>query len=296
MKNEEFLTKQHIKTYLPKREKDSHKGTFGNILNIAGSINYKGAAFLSTKSALKCGAGFIALCAIKEVIDTVSTICPEAVFIPLEEKFGTISQKEYKKILEIIPKYKVISIGCGLSSINQNQKEIENFIKNLFSKLQTLETPIIIDADGLNIISKLRIQKLPPKSILTPHPMELSRLLSVEVNKIQEKRAYYAKMAAQKFNSIVVLKGNQTVISNGDKTFINTTGNSALAKAGEGDVLTGMISGFCAQNTNMFESACLGVYLHGLAGEFASEKLSEYGVNASDVIEFIPLAIKSINF
>ena len=291
---EEIITKEYIKTVFPKREQNSHKGTFGNVLNIAGSINYRGAAYLSTKSALKVGAGYVELASIKEVVDSVSTLCPEAVFIPLAQKNGTIVAEEYKKISKILPKIKVLLFGCGISSIEKNQEEIEQFVRTLLLNSEFSEKPVIIDADGINIISRLKIEKLPFKTILTPHPAELSRLLEIDVSDIRKDRIKYAEIAAKKYKSVIVLKGQNTVITDGEKVFINKTGNSALAKAGTGDVLAGMIAGFCSQGTDFLNAAILGVYLHGLAGEIASEKMSEYSVNASELIDFIPDAILKI--
>ncbi len=291
---EKIITKEYAKTLLPQREQNSNKGTFGNVLNISGSINYRGAAFLSTKAALKTGAGYVELASIKDVINFVSVLCPEAVFIPLEQKNGTIKDSEYKKILEFLPKIKVLLFGSGISSMSKDQTEIENFTKNLLNNIKDIKIPVIIDADGLNIISRLKITKLPQETILTPHPIELSRLLGVDVSEIQKDRTKYAKIAAEKYNSVVVLKGQNTVITDGERIFINESGNSALAKAGTGDVLAGIISGLCAQGTDYFDASVLGVYLHGLAGEIASGQLTQYGVNASELIDFIPNAINEI--
>lgn len=290
----EVITKEHAKSLLPKREQNSHKGTFGSVLNISGSINYRGAAFLSAKSVLKIGTGYVELASIDEVINSVSTLCPEAVFIPLKQKNGTIKSSEYKKIIKILPKITTLLLGCGISSLNKNQKEIEGFVKKLIFNIKNVEIPVIIDADAINIISRLNITDLPKNTILTPHPAELSRLLNKSASEIQKSRVEYAKEAAIKYKSIIVLKGQNTVVTDGKKVFINSTGNSALAKAGTGDVLSGMISGLCAQNLKTLDAAILGVFLHGLAGEIASEKLSQYSVNASELITFIPNAILEI--
>ena len=294
MDKEIIITKELVKSFLPGRIENSHKGIFGSVLNIAGSINYRGAAYLSTISAFKAGAGYVSLASIDKVINCVCTLCPEAVFIPLKEKCGTIKETEYRKIIEILPKYKVLTFGCGISSIGGEQKEIINFVKKLMSKIQNTRKSVVIDADGLNIISKLDIEKLPVNTLITPHPMELSRLLKVDIGEIQKNRIEYATIAAKKYNVIVVLKGYNTVITNGDEVYINRTGNSALAKAGSGDVLTGVISGFLAQGLRPTEAAVLGVYLHGLTGEIASESLTQYGVNASDLVQFISEGIKTI--
>lgn len=291
---EKFITKEYAKKLLPKRKQESNKGTFGNVLNIAGSKNYRGAAFLSTKSALKIGAGYVELAAIDEVINTVSILCPEAVLIPLAQKNGTVKNIEYKKIIDVLPKIKVLLFGCGISSMDKNQTEIENFTENLLESIKDIKIPVIIDADGLNIIARLKICKLPQKVILTPHPMELSRLLAVDVSDIQNDRVKYAKTAAKKFKSIVILKGQNTVITDGKNVYMNKHGNSALAKAGTGDVLAGIVAGLCAQGADIFDASVLGVYIHSLAGEIASEELSQYSVNASELINFLPNAINKI--
>ena len=292
--SEEILTKELVKSILPKRKADSHKGTYGNILNIAGSINYRGAAFLSSKSALKSGAGYVTLASVEEVISSVSILCPEVVFLPLKIKNGTLSYNDCKKITKILPDFKVIEIGCGLSAIDKNHVNIERFFKKIIFEIYKNRKQVIIDADGINILAKDEHIKIPPKSVLTPHPKELSRLLKYDVSQIQSERVKFAKMAAQKYSSVIVLKGHNTVITDGINSYINKTGNSSLSKAGSGDVLTGMISGFCAQGAESFNAAILGVYLHGLAGEIASKELSEYSVNASDLIDYIPKAIRSL--
>ena len=289
-----IITKKYAKKLLPNRLQNSNKGTFGSVLNISGSINYRGAAFLSTKSVLKIGAGYVELASIDEVTNSVSVLCPEAVFIPLAQKNGTIGGDEYKKIIEVLSKVNVLLFGCGISSLNKNQSEIEKFTHNLLLNIKNVEIPVIIDADGLNIISRSGITDLPEKTVLTPHPMELSRLLNVNVNEIQDNRTKYAKIAAKKFKSIVVLKGQNTVITDGERTFVNKSGNSCLAKAGTGDVLAGIIAGLCAQRADCLDATVLGVYIHGFAGEIASKELTQYGVNASELVDFIPKAINEI--
>ena len=154
--------------------------------------------------------------------------------------------------------------------------------------------PVVIDADALNAISHLGITKIPSNSVITPHPKELSRLLNIPVDEIQNDRVQYAKFAAQKLSCTVLLKGKNTVIASDTGIFTNPTGNSALAKAGSGDVLTGIISGLIAQGVSVKDSTVLGAYLHGLAGELASRELSEYSVLASDIINYIPSTIKNI--
>lgn len=280
-----------IQNMLPKRTPNSHKGTYGHVLNIAGSSMYPGAAYLSSISSLKIGAGYCMLASCSDVIDMTSSKTPDITFLDLgQSQYGTIP-KDGIKIINALANYSVVSIGCGLNMVGG----VDDFVLNFLKRNTNSYTPIIIDADALNIISETKSFVFPLNSIITPHPRELSRLMGVEVQEIQQNRAKWAWEASKQFDCIVLLKGHETVIAvpNG-KIFINHTGNSALAKAGMGDVLTGMIAGLSAQGVPLENAACCAVFLHGLAGEIASKTLSEYSVLASDLIKYIPLAIKSV--
>lgn len=258
---------------LPKREENSHKGTFGKVLNIAGSKYMPGAAYLSSVSALKIGCGYCFLASDESVIKAVSAQTQNIVFVPL------------KDISKQLKSADVLAIGCGLTT-----KPV-----SIFKKSMKTNIPTVIDADGLNILAKTNI-KLPDKVILTPHPTEAARLLNTNTETILEDREFSAKEISKKYNCVTVLKGHNTIVCSKDlQTYTNTNGNSALAKAGSGDVLTGIIAGLLAQGMQEFEAAKLGVYLHGLAGDLAAEKLTEYGVMASDLISFISDAVKTLN-
>jgi hydroxyethylthiazole kinase-like uncharacterized protein yjeF len=150
---------------------------------------------------------------------------------------------------------------------------------------------VVLDADGLNLLADLQPLALPRALVMTPHEKELARLLKVSPETVHADRAGYAERAARKYSAVVVLKGMGTVITDGERGFVNPTGNSALAKAGSGDALTGMIAGFLAQGLSPLDAACVAVYLHGLAGELAAKELTEYGVLASDLRAFVPRAI-----
>lgn len=262
---------------MPTREQNSNKGTFGKVLNFAGSKNYIGAAYLSTVSILKTGAGFAALASEKDIIRSVSTLLPEAVYLSRSEGLKNIKQ------------YSTILIGCGLGLSSASIKLFKQVIK----QLQKENTPIVIDADGLNILAKTDI-KLPQNLIITPHPLEAARLLGCKLEDILSDLEGAAKNLAKKYNCVAVLKTHRTIICEGEKIFINQHGNSALAKAGSGDVLAGIIAGLLAQKMDLFEAAKLGVYLHSRTGEIASEELSEYSVLASDLPKFLHKAIKEI--
>lgn len=289
--NIQVLTKDMILNMLPKRIQNSHKGNYGHILNIAGSTQYTGAAYLSSIASLKAGGGYCMLASCTDVITSISSYCPDITFLDLGQSgWGTIP-KDSIKFLNAIANYDVVSIGCGLNLTGGVDDLIISFLK----KNKNSYTPIIIDADALNAISQTKAFNLPLNSILTPHPMELARLLGIEVEEIQKNRAKWAWEASKEFDSIILLKGHETIISipNG-KIFINHTGNSALSKAGSGDVLTGMIAGFAAQGVSLENAACCAVFLHGLAGDIASKSMSEYCVLASDIIRYIPLAFKGL--
>ena len=287
----QVLGKEIILNMLPKRTQNSHKGTFGHVLNIAGSCQYIGAAYLSSISSLKVGAGYTMLASCSDVINSISSMTPDITYLDLgQSAYGTIP-KDAIKFLSAIANYDVVSIGCGLNQIGGVSDLVVNFLK----KNKNSYTPIIIDADGINAIAAVKTFAIPLNSIITPHPMELSRLMGVDVKEIQKNRAKWAWEASREFDCIVLLKGHETVIAiPSGKIFINHTGNSALAKAGSGDVLTGMIAGFCAQGLQLENAACCAVYLHGLAGEIASKTLTEYSVLASDILKYIPVAIKAV--
>lgn len=268
---------EQIKNLLPPRPENSHKGTFGHVLNVAGSEFYTGAAYFSSVSALKVGCGLVTLASAATVRSKVAALCPD-IILALVEK------------LKSVENFQAVSIGCGLS---QSKYAVKIF-KNAMKILSKSEIPVIIDADGLNILSKIKI-KLPKTLILTPHPKELARLMSADVKNILENPEFWAKKCCEKFNCITVLKLHKTIVADSSGNFyMNNTGNSALAHGGSGDVLTGMISGFLAQGLKIFDACCLAVYLHGLAGELASKDLTEYSTLASDLVNYIPKAIKSI--
>lgn len=258
---------------LPIREENSNKGTFGKILNISGSEYMTGAGYLSSISAYKVGAGYVELASHNSVLNAVSTLAPEVVLAPME------------RIPELIKQATVLLIGCGLST--------NNTAKEVFNSVIPAKIPTVIDADGLNILAQSNI-KLNKKTILTPHPKEASRLLNCTLDEVLTNMEATAKKICEKYNCITVLKSHRTIVTDVENIYLNTTGNSALAKAGSGDVLAGMIAGFLAQGSTSFEASCLGVYLHGLAGDLAKNDLTAYGVLASDTIRYIPYAIKHL--
>lgn len=266
---------------LPKRVENSNKGTYGRVLNFAGSDYMSGAAYLSSISSLKVGCGYCYLCSTENVLSIVAAKTSNLVFLPLE------------LLAESLKSYDVVMCGCGLS---QNDSALRN-LTNLFDNLD-ISTPLVIDADAINLISnnpQIYLSKRFKKVIMTPHPKEASRLLGCSLEEVLSNVKQSAEKISKKYNCVTVLKTHRTVVTSPDGRFYeNNTGNSAMAKAGSGDVLTGMITGILAQGAELFEAAVLGVYLHGLAGDIAAKDLTKYSVMAEDLIECIPSAIKHI--
>jgi hydroxyethylthiazole kinase-like uncharacterized protein yjeF len=311
------LTLRQMSALMPPRAEDSNKASFGHVLNIAGSINYRGAAYLSSLAALRVGAGYVTLSSSPSVCQSVSALSPNLVLLPLLTQASeaqtsvneaslieVLSAEAASQILPLLKQMKAISLGSGLGLIQAYLQPVNGAPKLVFPgdnypffcalllALQHTKIPLVLDADGLNFLARAPLSHpLPINSILTPHPKELARLLAIDVSVIQANRVHYAKHAATQFNAVVVLKGKDTVITDGKKVFINPTGSSVLAKAGTGDVLTGMIAGFCAQGMTCIDAACLGVYLHGLAGDLAAKELSAYSMLASELLDYIPKAI-----
>lgn len=265
---------------LPKRSENSNKGTFGKVLNISGSEYMTGAGFLSSVSALKVGAGYVELASCERALNVVATLAPEVVLAPLS------------KIPELISNATVLLIGCGLST--------SDTAKRIVKTVLPAQIPTVVDADGLNILAESpeilhsakndKIKNL----IFTPHPKEASRLLNCELEDVLNDMENSAKKICEKYNCITVLKSHNTIVSDGNKIYKNTTGNSALAKAGSGDVLAGIIAGLLAQKMTPFDASSLGVYIHGLAGDLAKNDLTAYGVLASDTVRYIPNALKKL--
>jgi len=280
----EIITQELVTSILPQRNENSNKGDFGKVLNIVGSNKYIGAGMLTSLASLKVGAGYSIFCSCDEVINKISNYSPDLVY-KSHQNFNI----EIIKNIITNENISAIVLGCGIST----DENVIHFVDEITEFLKETNIPCVIDADGINCLSVLNKIKLNKNFILTPHPKELSRLLNVDVNEIQDKREYYATLAQEKTLATVVLKGHNTLIAtNNEKLFKNVTGNSALAKAGTGDVLSGMIGGFLAQKSTTEHASILGVYLHGLASEIYSNEYSEYSLLASDLLNYIPVAIR----
>ncbi len=271
---------EEIFACLPPRTPNSHKGTYGKFLNIGGSFGYTGAAVLSTTAAMRCGAGYVTLATPDPVGRALSPTLIESTMMLLEpNEMNQISASCIPDILERAKRCTAVLVGCGLGKSDDTRELVAALVRNV-------ECPLIIDADGLNVLAAQPEILLERKgdTILTPHTVEMSRLTGKRLNDILADRYLTAKSFAAAYHVVMVLKGPNTIITDGSNTFINPTGNAGLAKAGSGDVLAGMIGAFAAQKVLPLNAAKCGVYLHGLAADQCAKRLSQYGMLPSDIL------------
>lgn len=281
---EAVLTDDSARSVLPKRLPSAHKGTFGRLINIAGSLSYCGAAAMSTRAALRGGAGLCTLAAPISVVKALIGAIPETVCLPLPETSdGFVGENAEEFVAQILPKMTAAVVGCGLGNSENTRKITEFVVKNA-------DCPIIIDADGINSIAD-NINVLKERTgaaVLTPHPLEFSRICGKSVVEIQSDRIKSARNFAREFGVILVLKGAYTVVTDGCGTFVNTSGNAALAKGGSGDVLAGIIGAMLAQGVPPLTAAASGVYCHGFAADLVIKNAHPAAVLASDIIDALP--------
>lgn len=287
MDTPELMEKQDIKGMLPIRPMESHKGTFGKLLIIAGSQGMTGAAYLSALSAYRTGTGLVRLAVPDNCMETLSVMLPEAVITCLPQQS---EEESYYLIKKLISEADAVLAGPGLSQTNETMMIMEAIIENC-------NKPMVLDADALNLLSgnKALLEKLRCEAIITPHPTEMSRLTGKSTSEIQEDRIGIAKSFADEFGLTVVLKGAGTVIASNDgRAAINPTGNQGMATAGAGDVLAGIITSLLGQGLTPYEAAVAGTYVHGMAGDLATAEIGAAGVMASDISNNISKAISSI--
>lgn len=286
---EAVLTDEVIREFLPERKTVSHKGSYGRLLNIAGSARYTGAALLSTDAALRMGAGLCTLATPARVINAIASAIPEAIYAPLLcDDDGFLNHESVEQLQKIIAeeKYSAIALGCGLGNRAETMETTEFVLKNA-------DCPVILDADGLNsICGNINVLKESKGSVVvTPHPAEFSRMTGMTTAQIQTDRISAAKRFAREYRTVTVLKGVNTVIAAPTgEAFVNTTGNAGLAKGGSGDVLTGMIASLLAQGADPFYGAVLAVYLHGLAADKLAKTKPLFGILPRD----LPAAVAEI--
>ena len=286
------LSRDFVAERLPLRPDDAHKGSMGTLCSITGGRGCSGAAILSARSALRSGVGLHIQLIPNAVYPIFASSVHESVCIPVEGAFtGTFSRSDIPAILSAVNRSSAVLIGCGMGNTPDTRTVLAEIIRNC-------KVPLIIDADGINALSS-NIDILDERAgeiILTPHIKEFSRLSGLEVPYIIENQAEAASDFASRYSGVtLVLKSHRTVIANGGELYINTAGNSGMAKGGSGDVLAGIISSLAAQGVDPVYAAAAGVHIHALAGDIAASRLGKTAMLPSDMIDALPKVYKSFN-
>jgi NAD(P)H-hydrate epimerase len=284
-----LLEKSDIRLMLPHRRRDAHKGSHGHLLVVAGSLGKSGAGILASQAALRAGAGLVTWALPAGLAPAMASRLTEVMTLPVTEKAtGGIAEAAIPKLCQFLQRVRALVLGPGLG-IDPGA------VACIHALLRQTPVPVVIDADGLNgLVEHLDVlRECSRPIILTPHPGEMARLLGTNTVTVQARRLEIACDFAQRYNVYVVLKGAYTVLyaPNG-RRWINPTGNPAMATAGTGDVLAGVIGALLCQGLEPLQAAQCGIYLHGLAGDHARDRLGSHGLIASDVLEELPYAIK----
>lgn len=274
---------------LPPRAVDSNKGSFGRVLIVAGSRGMSGAAVLCASAALRGGAGLVKLAVAEGILPLVAAANPCYLTAPLpQDENGQLAERAEGELFSLARANDVLAIGPGLG----RSPAITALVTSVLHQLQI---PLVLDADGLNALQHHadRLKGRSAPLILTPHPGEFARLLGTDVATVQRQRQELAVRFAADHGVVLVLKGHGTVVTDGHRVYRNTTGNPGMATGGTGDVLTGLIAALLGQKLEPFAAAQLGVHLHGLAGDMARDDLGETSLIASDLLEYLPRALRA---
>ena len=289
----ELLTGAGVGQRLPPRPLDSHKGTFGHALVVAGSRNYLGAAFLAAQAALRVGAGLVTLASPESVYAIAAGKLTEAIHLPLpEDGEGRVHPDAAGVIASKPDRYDALLVGCGLGWSAGTGLFLERLLQE-----QRAGTPTLVDADGLNNLSQLADwpRRFRGPTLLTPHPGEMVTLTGEAISQVQRDRPGSARRWASAWNATVALKGAHTVIAEpAGMVRVSPFANPGLASGGTGDVLSGVIAGLLAQGLPPSDAACCGVYLHGHAAETVRARLGDAGMVASDLVQELPRTIRDL--
>ena len=287
----ELLSPDWVGGHLPTRPLDSHKGTFGHVLIVAGSRNYAGAAFLAAQAAVRAGAGLVTLATPESVYPIAAGKLTEVIHLPLpEDDEGLVLPAAAELIRSNISRYDALAVGCGLGQSEGTRQ----FMERLVLDQPQLPIPLVIDADGLNNLSRLESwwERLAGTTVLTPHPGEMATLAGTPTSEIQRDRIAAARKWADYWKVGLVLKGAHTVVARSNQAVrVSPFANPGLASGGTGDVLTGIIGGLMAQGLSVDLAAACGVYLHGQAGANAALDVGEAGLTATDLVQRLPQTI-----
>ncbi len=279
-----FTEYYDVKNVIKRRNRDSHKGTYGKVGIVSGSKGMAGACVLNLNSALRSGAGLVKGFIPDEIYSVVETMSLEAITCVYDAQ-----NFSYEKLqTEIIDYSDVIATGSGCSNLNK-YADILNYI------LDNSNKPLVIDAEGINVLDLNKLKNHKQDIILTPHYGEFARLLKVDINSIRNNIIEKAANFSKEYNIYLVLKGARTIIAGPDgMVYINTTGNPGMSTAGSGDVLTGIIASFIAQKIQIIDALRAAVYVHGLSGDIGVKHVGEYSLIAKDLIKYLPGAIMEI--
>ncbi len=279
----ENLNHESVLSILPDRAVDAHKGDFGKLLLLCGSKGYTGAAYLAAMGALRSGAGLVFLGVPESIYAIEAVKLNEAIVFPLPDEDGKLSAAAIPDILERLPKMDAVLLGPGLG-------QGEGVFAVVKTVLEHAVCPVVLDADGINLIASHKdiVRGRTAPTILTPHGGEFARLGG---NTVCDRRVA-AEQMAQDLNCIMLLKGHETVITDGITTYINPTGNPGMAVGGSGDVLAGIITALLGQGIDPLRAAACGAWLHGAAGDICAEEIGQYGMLPSDMVHVLPRLLK----
>jgi NAD(P)H-hydrate epimerase len=271
----------------PARPADAHKGTAGLVFVVAGSRGMAGAAALVGSAALRAGAGLVKIATADAALDTVAGLAPCCTTAPLPDDGACLAHEAAPQVLKLVEGWQVLAIGPGLGQTDGVAGVVQ-------AVLSHVKIPIVLDADGLNVLgwhAGAAFKAAQAPIIITPHPGEAARLLGVTTKAVQaDREAAAASLAA--LGAVAVLKGHGTIVTDGQRMYVNTTGNPGMATAGAGDVLTGMLAALVASGMPAFEAAVLAVWAHGRAGDLAAEKLGMLGLTALEILDCVPQALR----
>jgi hydroxyethylthiazole kinase-like uncharacterized protein yjeF len=286
-----IVTPEIVKSLLPFRATYSHKGSFGKVLILAGSVGMTGAAYLASEAAMRSGTGIVILGIPRSLNQIMEVKLTEVITLPLAEtKKQSLGEDAEETILKLLKDFSVLGIGPGISRELETQRLVSKIIEKS-------NIPLVIDADAIFALSKdiSILKKVKASLVITPHPGEMAKLINKDIDYILDNRLDIAREIAREFGIIVVLKGARTIVANKEgEIYINIGDNSGMATGGTGDVLTGIICSLIAQGADSFSAAIAGVYVHSLAGDLARDIKGERGMIAGDILSQVPQAFLSL--